>query len=734
MKKNLIYFLMCISMLVSCTDENIESVSPYSGQDVKFTASMEANNGSRTIYGAEEADGKSIKVNWVDGDKITVYGTTCFVKQADYTVNTGGAVQNFANSLDKTSGAGVQWGSNENCEFYALYPGGKFSSADGTVSVSTTINPVQKQNFKLEGTTWIGSPYVNNITNLTMENALMYAYTNYPDESSESKNGTVNFKFKPFSTVLKFKLAGWQGDGLSEETLFINKITLQAPSGIGIAGDCTLTFKDGVPTAEGGTVSSIEILPDNLPVKQGQTVEFSVFTIPVGYKMPAGDDSWIVTVETNYGLYTYNLKAESDLTMVAGQMHKINISRLNIDQEEVILPPAEWLRYIPRNVYLSELSVPGAWYATDANYQSDTNLANQYAKGIRAFHIDCRLSYNQTNSTATEGKGDLRLVATGTDKFTGTVGTTLNPGDLVLDKMKVIAEQIKPNEFVYVVLTVAEKPLSRSGIFGNYVFGNVEPSQVLSAIYTMLNDNASTLKLYNKEITPNTTVFDVLNHMIVKVNVNTTADKFTSYTNIPSALFSEGSMASNADYISGDIVAGSFTSMNTADLYWGNTKTDMTYYYHQAQLTTSDTEATSGNTTPSLFDRKKAINDIIDKSYKIYSENKHNGIFQLGIGGYTKDGSEDRAAVAKALNPYVRTLVETKLAGSPSPVGIVLMNYCTEDNDTYQSIALVKDILNMNTKFYLNRIERNKPWPDTNGVNPWDELLGVNNGENQEET
>ena len=60
------------------------------------------------------------------------------------------------------------------------------------------------------------------------------------------------------------------------------------------------------------------------------------------------------------------------------------------------------------------------------------------------------------------------------------------------------------------------------------------------------------------------------------------------------------------------------------------------------------------------------------------------------------------------------TLINNKLEESPSPVGIVLMNYCTSTSTEIKSAELVKAILSMNTKFYLNR-ELGKPeWPDGN--------------------
>ena len=155
---------------------------------------------------------------------------------------------------------------------------------------------------------------------------------------------------------------------------------------------------------------------------------------------------------------------------------------------------------------------------------------------------------------------------------------------------------------------------------------------------------------------------------------------------------------------------GSFKSMNKAPMYWGSTmisEPEMMYYYHHAQLTTSSTTATSTTSTPSLKDRMDAIDDIVDQSYSIYKQDLHNGLFQLGIGGYIENNGEDRQTVATALNTHVLNIVNEKLVTEPSPIGMVLMNYAETTG-----ADLVKAILEMNRKFFLNRDLDQEEWPD----------------------
>lgn len=727
MKKNLLYILTMVALLISCTDEQVNNVSPYNGQEVKFSVNLGANNSSRTLYGDEATDGSSVRVNWVHGDNVTVFGTTCAVKQANYSVNTkdeNGNIQsglNYATSLDKTGANGVQWG-NEASDFYAIYPAvtDYFSKNDdnGEITVTTQVAQYQQNKFTLVEDTWVGTPYVDDLDNPSMSNALMYAYT--ADAKSSDNNGIVNLTFKPFSTVLKFKLNGWEvhndmtGEVGSDAVVTVNKITIKAP--VPVVGECDFTFVDGIPTVSGGEYNDIVIYPNQLLLEQGQSVEFNAFAIPQEYIMTSSEP-WTVIVETDYGTYNYKIAPSTDATLAEGQIHKINIPNIQINQGAVDLESSEWMKWIPRNVYLSELSLPGAWYATNSDYQSTTDLSEQYAAGIRAFHIDCRMSYD--DSSFGMPSGNLVLTAAGTESNV----LVYTPGIKVETKLAEIATAFNanPSEYVVVVLTIAEKYMDRD--IGND--GNVNPSDILTAIATMIDTYKDTWNIYTDKITSNTTVNDVLGHMIIKVNVNTTLDKYTTYTTVPAALLSEASMGSDTNYITGDIVAGTFTKMMTRDMYFGKTATDLKYYYHQAQLTTNSESTTDGTGTPSFGDRKAAIDNIIEQSATIYANNLHNGWYQLGIGGYIKpSNTEDRATVASTLNPYVLTKVNAKLESNPSPIGIVLMNFCT--NNDYSSVDLTNAIIKMNTKFYLNRDMTQEEWPNGNPYNPGQ---GEDNGE-----
>lgn len=730
MKRGLIIFFAGTALIAASCTEKQENVIPTPGKDVNFSANLDGNK-TRTVYNPNgDFNGDAIKVNWVEGDKIKVYGTTCSQGRqlAEYSVNTAGATgRNYATSLDKTGDAGVQWGNEATSDFYAVYPssnnGKDFtitSNTDGGVTISASIRRDQKNIFKFENNKWVSSPYGTDENILSMPDAIMYAVT------KDVQNGeNVDLRFKPFSTVLRFNIGGYETN-LADPTLHISEVTITAPEGVMISGDFNLTIaSDGTKTVVPSSNASnqINLYPTQkggayAPIKKGQAMEFNVFVIPQdGMNI---DENWTFKIYTDGGNFVKKLKpakAES-ASLVAGQIHKLDIKGTTI-KENPQFDPTKWITQIPRNVYLSELSVPGAWYCTNGEYQLTTTLEDQYNIGVRAFNIDCRLT-NQTRDKY-PGKNNTRLVCAGSDGVTGISETlgTYTPGDLVLDKLKILSELISkhPKEYIIVNLTFAEQPLYRkygNGYFGDdIIYGTVNPKDMMKAIADMLSSQeGQNLNVYRNPIKPETTVNDVLGKMIITINANT--DKFTSYASLPSTLITFASMTSNSDFLETDIVLGTFNKMVDKPMYWGKENTGLTYYFHHAQRTYSNT-----NGEPTLDQRKSAINEIVNKSDVIYSQKSNSGWYQLGIGGYVKNtdrADADRKAVAASLNPYVLDLVEKKLNSSdnmaPSPVGIVLMNYCTATTSEYgNGAALVNAILQMNGKFYLNRDPNGKEWP-----------------------
>ena len=807
-----------VCLMASCAQEKFDStIIPTPGEEVRFSASVNEGPQTRTLYGADAAD--SIRVKWVNGDTISVFGTTGGKQQAKYTVLAATASSNtpnvddgqvYADDLQKTAINGVQWGEEETANFTAIYPSlGSSFPEDG--QIKATINATQNYVFPTDPTAdkltgvdvdgneakidlWEGTHFGNNASNPTMQNAIMYART------EGVKNGdTVNLLFKPFATVLKFRFMGFNSS-LSDPTIHVQSITVTAPTGYAIAGDFTLDVTGSydeataTTTAAGNNSNTITlntILPGGtyLPLKKHQAVDFNVFTIPLDNLKMGGavtketvngkatytcEHPWKITIQTaQHGTFTYNVipnvngitefadgtYTAASFTLAKGQIHKVKVPQLTVNGT-VEWDPSQWMKQIPKPVYLSELSVPGAWYCMDDDYQGsiglgsdaltyksqkttgtdgavtsyytttsaanniDDGLEHLYYNGIRAFNIDCRTSKTNCNDgvgiTGTAERqwsdsdyaNNSYLACAGTENPWGASPYTIyiEEGIYVINVVKnlITLAQAHPDEYIVIVFTYAEKPSTTSGILA----GTVNPLFITEQLNTILIDQAIAPYLYTG-ITPDTTIEDVLTadtngivrNVIVKIN-HSNVDFATSTSpsfSMPSGIMASfGSMAMS-DYIQTyvtDITTSAYSSyyktMQSYPIYNGKTANNMTYYYHQAQKTESSTTA-SGTTYPSVYDRLAAVDDVLEQATTIYDNSSHNALFQLGIGGSIDN---DQSALAQAMNNAVRTKIEAKIASDASPIGFVLMNYAT---DATYGLPLVKDIISMNGKFYLKR-------------------------------
>jgi len=793
MKKNIFKILGLICFATACVEEMPNNDSPVTsaGDAVQFVAGLN-NSQTKTVYGEE--NGNYVKVKWVAGDLLSVYGTNAVEgrEQGTYkvtSVSTNASGDSYAGDLQMIGDHGVQWG-GEKSSFYAVYPStdGTFTTTANGASVQTAINATQSNLFTLSGTTWSGVQ-TNAEGTQTMTDAIMYACNTGTDGSGLVNDGKtpVNLQFKPFSTVLKFTLNGVQTQsGLTN--VYINQIDVTAPDGTTIAGSFPLTINSDA-TASAGTItngsSTVTIKPqsldanntlvNNILVKPGEAIEFSVFTIP---QANINLNGWKVRLLTSHGQKTFTINASTtdvNAKLKAGQIHKVKVPKLNSLNDDFEFNPEEWISQLPVTVYLSEISMPGAWYATDTDHayqvitNGSTDLEGQYAAGIRAFNIDCRLTvntdiyvgnangltgtpliwdyiytdwckYKDNEAHATDGTLVLACAGTEEGEFGKVSSISMTVEQAIIKLGEIISRTSNQDEFIEVILTIAEKPFTEN-TGRDYVRGTVNPKMMLKAIANVLNKESVKQYLYTDYITSDTTIEDVLGKIVVKVNMNTSNDKIVSYGKptvndvqsldknfVAPMMISSGSMASNNDYISGDIIPGTFDNYTSPTMICGHDYEigSLLYYNHQANNT-------NGSNQPTIGQRQTAIDAIMEKA----STNHQSGVkawYQLGIGGVA---SNDYTTIAKTMNQYVYKKVMEKMGYSfnedgtlvtetitntdgsvttipsidensqdISPVGIVLMNQCL--NTSCYGPELIDAILKLNARFYMQRAEESQ--------------------------
>lgn len=720
--KKVLLFASCAVLLASCSNNELPDKPNNPGSDIKFSLKLDGSRQSRTLYGDEVNN--AFPIYWVNDDRIIVASPQCAEgrNNAIYKVAVSGSTNSTAESVTKVGDTGVQWGENFPFNFYSVYPVSYNTTSTREVKNSIenrTDNAVAHLNvrnyqinlFDLVNGEWKGTPIDRkSMTDLDANqknpDALMYAQT------LQTKNGNVELYYKPFTVAFHVTLDGYTLAGMgTDPTVTIEEVMITAPTGTQLVGNFDATFDANcveTPTVNTSvntlrepnvihipTMSSID--GHYLTISQNQKVSFNVFAIPTEGTVTS---DWTLTVRTTAGNYSRPLTPGSGANagqLIAGQMHKLNMPKFQVTTD-FQFNKESWIAQIPRNVYLSELSLPGAWYCYSSDYQATTNLTEQWNAGVRAFHIDCRLTDNRYFRPTSQ-----ILTCAGTDKG-GTAGVGYSSGTPVLTQLQTINSLLDNNtsEYAIVVLTIAEKPLTSSTI----AHGSIDQTKMLNAIAGILN-TTNLSHLYTEPISASTTVNDVLGRLIVKVN--TTNDG--PYTDtVPSTLMSKASLASDAI----------FNAMQNSDMYWGTEQTDLTFYYMQGQRT-----YISGSGNPLMTARQKAIDNIIAESESVYQASSHNAWFQMGIGGYVKNSdrdSEDRVTVANRLNEYLLQRVNAKADGtslngvaySPSPVGIVLANFITVNTRNSTQVYgtdLINGIIEMNRMFRLDRDPDQPEWP-----------------------
>ena len=178
-------------------------------------------------------------------------------------------------------------------------------------------------------------------------------------------------------------------------------------------------------------------------------------------------EGWKVSIvvlegnETATKTYTKTLTPEEGVVntaLVPGKIHKIKLPKLT--------PSAAWTYslsswitslYDYKNIYLTELSIPGAWYAgapTDDGYQETTSMTTLWNAGIRAFAVECRTATVSTGflqfgtRVVISGTGQNGILGFGKDVYVG--------GDKISSLISSIAASIPKDEFGVLVLSYAD--------------------------------------------------------------------------------------------------------------------------------------------------------------------------------------------------------------------------------------------------------------------------------------
>lgn len=749
MRKIYNYILLAVLALafVSCVDDLIDPNIPSAGSadDVQFGLTF-AETDTRTIYGSQidEKDENGTLVSsrypiyWSEGDKVLVASPQSLggENSAVYEV-TPVSGQSYAEAMNKASDIGVRWGA-EYADFYSIYP-----AANATWKELKTNEVIA--NLHIESTQ--STKYVldqNIYRSADMNNVIMYART------TGAKNGeTVNLKYIPYSTILEFELAiapnkDEQGNITDDYgSVKIVSMTLTAED-TPIAGDFTFRF-DGdnrVVTAAGNNSDVITVEFASQPVldKTNQKLYAKLSLIPSADTQHLDINGWTITVNvlegTSPDIKSYTKTLSANKPLVPGQIHKIKLPKFSSTTKWT---PAKdrWITqlYDYENIYLTELSLPGAWYSLGKNedaYQAKDHTAKKlWDAGVRAFAVECR------SATSSLVSGTInRVVISGTGNNTGSRywgGTRINTvikslADQVASTIVTAKDEngndiVIDGEFAVLVLSYADG--GTAGQNNNYW------SYFLEGIKDEITA-AGVSNIYQKEITPSTTVKDVWGHLIIKVNVDNNITR-GDYSGAPALL-------SYNPFLKQLPLGTDFEVPLFSKLYWNAWSDDSRTYVTESDDSNFWWCFSSANRTqpdpaegvepdssfPTYAQRKAALRGMIAQSKSLTKNKAHNVWFYFNAGGTEAPNSvddtnaEDARKFASNMNKWLLDIIRLKLYGGydtdgvfgvkgaylqseESPLGIVMFNQCTGDNATYHGEDIISEIVEMNNRVKLLR-------------------------------
>ena len=694
--KTIHYYIVSLALaftVASCSDDMESPNHPANtGDEVQFGAALSGVD-TRTVYGDETTTG--FPIYWVQGDKVKVASPQCGVKQAEYSVSVASETQNYATSLNKTGAAGIQWGTSETADFYSIYPsdGAALNIQGNNVTATLRVNATQYA--KTTDKTGTDKKTYIYAQPAEMGNVVMYAKTANVSKSAEA----VNLHYKPFSTVIEFEItAPATNSGNQQSAIIIQALTLTAPTGTTIAGDFTFNFPENdtsAPTIAAASGGSNAITLHFLENNKYNTVLSTTKNMMKAKMclMPVSGvsslEGWTVAVNTSAGTFSKTLTGQTG-GLKPGMVHKLKLPQLSYASDEWVYSLDNWITSLPdyKNIYLSEVSLPGAWYAGSSEaYQATTDFTTLWNAGVRAFSVECRTS-SKLFST--------RVVISGSGN---NIGNAYIGGTEISSTIASIASAINRNEYGVLVLSYADG--------GSGGHRDEDHAFFISGIANEITQSGAT-NIYTGEITANTTINDVLGKLIIKVNVDANIPIGT-YANNMNALFSYNPFVQQIKS-----AGGSFDTPYFSDLYW-KTWNDSYKTYHTSMpngltwcfSSANRTQLNSGTDTniPKYEDRQAALKKMGDESKKIYDASTHNVWFYFNAGGTQAtsiDSKESPTEFAKVMNEWLLNSINTKIKNSePSPLGIVMFNQCTGDNATYHGTDIIKAIIEMNSMFYL---------------------------------
>lgn len=333
MKHKPIYRLLILAVLLTaCGEDMTEQPDPGNpaaeGDAISYRLSIDndetpdpQNDETRTAYGP--LTNGYFPIYWRTGDRVCIFCPQTTPQRAEVEVTVSGTTQGDADLSD----TGMAWGSDTHYDFYAFYPSEAVQTNSGSVVV-TAIPAVQSYN--------------------NGECNMYYAYMAACAKGVE-RGAEVAFSFRPMMTTVSVDLR-------FSETAEVQKLVLSSENDP-VAGAFTFdieTHRSSVIPDKGSNVLALHLQTGDEPyirVGAGGKVMVTAFMLPQDIR-----GLTLTAVTTEGKTYCYTTQA----TLKAGHRYTFTISDIENQAQQVAEDRSDWMKYLPDNVHLSQVSMPGS--------------------------------------------------------------------------------------------------------------------------------------------------------------------------------------------------------------------------------------------------------------------------------------------------------------------------------------------------------------------------------------
>lgn len=717
-----------MSMIAAGCSENIQ-VAPgpdITGKPVNFGISVQEKSRTYYDYDSWATETGTAQIFWgnpwgiinasTSDEQVVIYGKYAGNNAGVYTVGgfnadsegkTGNIKATSLTLASDISAAGVQWGTkptegeSQTVDFFSVYPaysGQYYKGGNPAAGIFQSAVPGAQPPVSYavsDGSALAPSAKPANartiICNPDMRGAVMKAHT-----TVEYGADMVGLKYDVITNVLDLTIQGPSADFINtykKEYLDIQTVIISNKSENPIAG---VFNYDALSTSATGNITPVNPNTQVL-VELGERSggEGSAVNFPRLYNhgdaadklriraflLPDVDPKELeISIQTADGLvYTLAAGKLTD-TFENGRIHRVVLPQLGAGQQ---LDFSSWMEQLDPNIYVTELSIPGAWMSFNNEYQQATYY-EQYKAGVRAFSMfvdgktQSSWTGNWTNSSASTATVFVRGL--GTTEAAQLNSVLNNIGQKLIGKKEFVIVQIR-------------------GIGVNPT--TLNPQINPTALKTVLDANEY---VYKGKITPETTLADVMHKIVIKINADGTngLPSTLNEANPYPALFSQWEAGTNNTVKKVPLDWGAWTNADNSTaagntgLYWLFSENDA--IYPEQYQSHADNRST-------YEDREQAISAYASASQEQYTQASHNTWFYLLIGGeYNTTTSwtnqTSYAPVAQRLNTYTYNLLSDP-DRKKCPMGIVMMNYAASTDAQYNSANLIRVLINNNLAFEM---------------------------------